>query len=90
MKMDEETKSRLEELQAKIKLGTGRKVTQEEVLEKIVDYALTSEEEVVDSFRSTTVPASTEEIQEFHQGITSSGVETKEGDIDELLYGDRE
>ena len=39
VKMDEETKSQLEELQAKIKLETGRKVTQQELLRRLVDDA---------------------------------------------------
>jgi replicative DNA helicase len=86
VKMDDETKSRLEELQAEIKLETGEKVTQEELLRKIVDHALTTKAEVIDAYRKT-VPANEEEIEKFHSGISSSGVKTSEEDIDEILYG---
>ena len=37
VEMDEETSSRLEELQAQIKLETGRKVSQQELLRRLVD-----------------------------------------------------
>lgn len=87
VKMDEETKSRLEELQARIKIETGEKVTQQELLHAIVEHALSTEHEVLDEFRETTVPASQEEIEEFHGGISSSGEETTEEDVDEVLYG---
>jgi hypothetical protein len=86
VKMDEETKSRLEELQAEIKLETGRKVTQQELLDRIVTHALATKSEVVDSFRERTVPLSDEEIETFNQGTFDSGTETDEDDIDQLVY----
>jgi hypothetical protein len=86
VKMDEETKSRLEELQAEIKLETGRKVTQQELLDRIVAHALATRSEVVDSFRERTVPLSDEEIEAFNDGTFDSGTETDEDDIDQLVY----
>jgi len=87
VKMDDETKSRLEELQAEIKLETGKKVTQEELLRKIVDHAFSTKSDVINEYRKT-VPADEEEIEKFHSEISSSGVETTEEDIDEILYGE--
>ena len=87
MKMDDETKSRLEELQAEIKLETGEKVTQEELLRKIVEHAISTKSEVIDEYEKT-VPADESEIEEFHSRISSSGVETSEEDVDEILYGE--
>jgi len=87
VKMDEEAKSRLEELQAEIKLETGRKVTQQEILTKLVDDAYESKSEFVDSFRETTVPLSEEEIERMNEGTVDSGIETDEDDIDDILYG---
>lgn len=86
VKMDEETKSRLEELQAEVKLATGEKVTQQELLSKLVAQAWESREAFVDSFRETHVPLSEAEREAFHRGTISSGVETGEEDIDEVLY----
>ncbi len=87
VKMDHETKSRLEEIQAKVKLETGKKVTQEELLRELVEHAVSDEDELIDRFRETTVPATEEEIAEFHRGISSSGKDTSEEDVDEILYG---
>ncbi|MDR5674259.1 hypothetical protein RH858_14110 [Halalkaliarchaeum sp. AArc-GB] len=87
VKMDEETKSRLEELQAEIKLRTGEKVTQQEILARLVESAVESRSEFVDSFRKGTTALTDEEIAQFNEGTISSGVETDEDDVDEILYG---
>jgi len=87
VKVDEDAKSRLEELQAEIRLRTGEKVTQQEILTRLIDDAYESHEEFVDSFRETSVPLSAEEKEAMQQGRISSGVETDEEDIDEILYG---
>lgn len=86
VKMDEDTKSKLEELQAEIKLRTGRKVTQQEVLEQLVETAYTSRDVFIDSFRDSTT-LSDAELAAFNEGQISSGVDTDEDDIDEILYG---
>ena len=86
VKMDEETKSQLERLQAEIKLQTGTKVTQQEVLERLVERAVDSKAELVDSFRDEFVPLTEEEIEAFHEGMIDSGTETDEEDIDDILY----
>lgn len=54
--LDENTKSRLEELQAEIRLETGKKVTQQELLSRLIDNAYESRDDIVDSFREATVP----------------------------------
>jgi hypothetical protein len=87
VKVDEETKVRLEELQAEIRLRTGKSVTQQELLTRLIDDAYESRDEVIDSFRDSTVPLSDEEKEAMHRGQFSSGVETDEEDIDDILYG---
>lgn len=87
VRMDEETKSKLEALQAEIKLKTGKNVTQQEVLERLVQSAVESRSEFVDSFRDSATTLTEEEIGQFNEGMISSGVETDEEDIDEVLYG---
>lgn len=90
VKMDEETKSRLEELQAEIKLETGRKVTQQELLRRLVDDAYGSRAELIDSFRDTNNPLTEAEIEEFLSFTFDSGVETREEDIDRILYDEEQ
>jgi hypothetical protein len=87
VKMDEETKSKLEELQAEIKVKTGKKVTQQAVLAQLVESAVASRSAFIDSFRDTPVTLSDAEIEQFNEGTISSGIETDEDDIDDILYG---
>jgi len=87
VKVDEEAKSRLEELQAEIRLETGRSVTQQELLSRLIDDAYQSREDVVESFREETIPLTDEEKEAMQKGRFGSGVETDEDDIDDILYG---
>ena len=86
VKIDEETKSRLEELQAEVKLETGRKVTQQELLRRLVDDAYTSVSGLIESFRETDLSLSDEEVEEFLSGTTAGGDPVNEEDIDRTLY----
>ncbi|MFB6131056.1 MAG: hypothetical protein ABEJ28_09575 [Salinigranum sp.] len=87
VKMDEHTKSRLERLQAEIRLETGRQVTQQEVLERLIERAIESKADLIDSFRDERVPRDASDREAFHRGMVSSGVETSEDDVDDVLYG---
>ena len=68
VKMDEETKSYLERLQAEIRLETGERVTQQDLLARLVEDAYESREAVVESFRETSVPVDEEARERFHRG----------------------
>lgn len=87
VKIDEETKEQLERLQAEIKLQTGKRVTQQKLLTRLVEHAIESKEQLIDSFRDERVPVSDAERSAFHERTFSSGVETREEDIDDILYG---
>lgn len=88
VKMDAATKDRLEELQALIKLETGTKVTQQELLKVLVDEAYSSRDEIVDHFRDDEWEGlSDEEAQEWLSGTFSAGEPIGEDeDIDEIIY----
>ncbi|MDS0300733.1 hypothetical protein NDI76_18450 [Halogeometricum sp. S1BR25-6] len=85
--MDDDTKSRLERLQAEIRLKVGRRVTQQEILARFVEQAIESKADLIDSFREERVPLAESEREKFHDGMVSSGVSTSEEDIDDMLYG---
>ncbi|MBO4248838.1 MULTISPECIES: hypothetical protein [Halomicrobium] len=87
VKMDEAVKEKIEEIQAEIRLETGRKVTQQEILERMVENVDRSRTEFVDSFRDSTVPLSDEQKEKLRESQFDSGVETDEDDIDDILYG---
>lgn len=87
VKMDDDTKSDLEELQAEIRLKTGRQVTQQEILARIVAYAVQSKEDVIESFRDDLPELGPDDREAFHDGMIASGTRTTEEDIDAELYG---
>lgn len=87
VKVDADAKSRLEELQAEIRLRTGTKVTQQALLTRLIDEAYESREDVIDSFRESSVPLSASEKEAMRRNRFRSGVETEEDDIDDVLYG---
>lgn len=87
VKMDDDTKARLERLQAEIRLQTGKRVTQQDILARLVERAIDSKAELVDSFREERVPVPDDEREAFHDGMVSSGETTTEADIDDVLYG---
>ena len=87
VKVDDDAKSRLEELQAEIRLETGKNVTQQELLSRLIDDAYNSKGDVIESFRESTVPLTEAEKETMRQGRFSSGVDTDEAEIDEILYG---
>lgn len=87
VKMSERAKSKLEELQARIKLETGEKPTQQELLDRIVDRAVETEADLVDSFKDDGPDLTDEEIERWLSGTTASGDPLDEEDIDDVLYG---
>ncbi|MFC4986884.1 MULTISPECIES: hypothetical protein [Saliphagus] len=87
VKVDEGAKSRLEELQAEIRLRTGKTVTQQDLLTRLIDDAYESRDAVIDSFREATVPLTDAEKDAMRRDRFRSGVETDESDIDDVLYG---
>jgi len=87
VKMDKEAKANLEELQAEIKLKTGKKITQQEILSQLIRSAIDDRTEFIDSFRDGQVALSEDDLEQFNRGMISSGVETDESDIDDILYG---
>jgi len=87
VKVREDAKSRLEELQAETRLEMRQTATQQELLWRLIDDADGSRDELIDSIREASVPLSEVEKKAMHRGRFSSGVETDERDIDDVLYG---
>ena len=87
VEVDADAKARLEELQAEIRLRTGTKVTQQDLLSRLIDDAYESRDAVIDSFRDSPLPLSAAECEAMQRGRISSGVETDEDDVDDILYG---
>lgn len=86
VKMDAETKSRLERLQALIKLETGRKVTQQELLELLVEEGLAGKEALIDRLRDDREGLSAEEADRWLSWTFSEGEPVDEDGIDRVVY----
>lgn len=87
VKLSKRSKSKLEELQARVKLETGEKLTQQELLDRVIDRAVEDEADFVDSIRDDGPELTDEEIERWLSGTSDWGVETSEEEIDEILYG---
>lgn len=86
VKIAEANKDRLEQLQAEIKLETGTKVTQQELLNRIIEREFESRAALVDSFRDDFEGLSESEVDRFLSGTAASGDPIDEDDIDRILY----
>jgi len=53
----------------------------------LIDDAYESRADVIDSYRGPTVPLSDSQKRAMQRGRFSSGVDTDEDDIDDILYG---
>lgn len=87
VKMSEEGKCTLDILQAKILLATGKKLSQQELLDLLVKLAAQREEELVKIIAGVKLPLPPEELEKLMKLSTDWEVKTKEEDIDEILYG---
>ncbi len=87
VKMDAHTKSQLENLQAEIKLATGRKVTQQELLAALVHRAYVSLDELIEHFQPKPPALTEEEVELVLSGTSDWGFDTSSEEIDEILYG---
>lgn len=88
VKIGDEAKDRLERLQAEIKLETGRQVTQQELLDRIVARAFESREALIDSYRDDWEGLSEDEIEQWLSGTSASDDPVAVDEIDRVIYGE--
>jgi len=90
VKIDREDKERLERLQALITLRIGRRMTQQEILSKLIRDAYERGEEFIEDLFGGCTKLSDEEFERVLSLIEDWGVETSWEDIDRVLYGEEE
>nr|MDO8079511.1 hypothetical protein [Candidatus Freyarchaeota archaeon] len=86
VKISEESKHILEAIQARIILKTGRKFSQQELLDMIVKSFEGRDEELIKLLGIVRFPLSPEEIERLMEIPEDWGVETREEEIDRSLY----
>ncbi len=82
VKIDDADKQKLEKLQALITLR-GKRITQQELLSKLISNAIERSDELVDRVTKDTVPISGEQFQKILSLSEDWGVKTRWQDIDQ-------
>lgn len=87
IKVDKKLKSEIDRIQAKLTIKTGEKITQQDLLRKIIEYITIHEENFLGDFEAEWNPPSEEEWLEIKSIIKDFGFKTSERTIDNELYG---
>jgi hypothetical protein len=88
IKIDEDTKSRFDKLQARILIETGKKLTQQEILELLLEHAEKDEEELLLKLSGIKFPPSTEGRKRIISLQSDFGFDTSKVPEDKIIYED--
>lgn len=89
VKVSDNFKKELNKLQAKVTLKTGGKISQNELLDRIVQFIITNEEQFFQEIIFNWKPLSDSEWEDIADLIADFGVDTDEQSIDRELYGEQ-
>jgi hypothetical protein len=87
VKLEEGDKAKLEKLQALLTLKHGRKVTQQELLSKLIGSALEKDDETAEILFGADRPISDKDFSRTLALVENWGVKDASQRIDEYLYG---
>ena len=90
VKLDPEAKRRLEKLQAMITVKSGKKLTQQELLDLLIKDGLQRSDEFAEEASGPGLPMADSRYEKLLSLASDWGVETSWEDIDEVLYGKKE
>ncbi|WP_254521761.1 hypothetical protein [Natrinema caseinilyticum] len=86
VKIDSRTKGRLQDLQTEIESETGHVVTEQELLERLVDTVYESRSEFIDSLCDEWDGLADEDIDGLLSESAATGDRIDEDDIDDIIY----
>jgi len=87
VKISGESKHLLDTLQARLLITTGKKISQQELLDMLVRFSREREDELFGLIVGAQLPLPPEEVEKLMKIPTDWGVETREEEIDMHLYG---
>ncbi len=87
VKLSETDKKKLERLQAKVTVKTSKRVTQQEILSKLISKATEEGDKFIDKTFESTVPMSDDEYHRMLSLTSDWKVKTKWEEINKTLYG---
>lgn len=90
VKLTRAAKERLDRLQAKLQLRYGRRFSLQEILEKAVELGEAREKDLLAALLGLHLPLPEAERARLRALHIDWGVDTREEDIDEVLYGGAE
>lgn len=86
VKINLESKKKLEELQALLTLKLGRKISQHEILDALIKLGASSIDELIKHFSGVELPLSPDKIEKVLSLPRDWGVKTSEEEINKVLY----
>lgn len=86
IKVDNETKNKIEQLRAKILLNTGQKITQQQLVGLLTEWGVKNLEAIEQLILDQPTILSGDERREYHKFRKSTGFRTSSKEIDSLLY----
>lgn len=89
VRISDDASRKLDQLQARLRLKTGRRVTKQSIIEGLVERALEEEEPVI-LLKAPNYPLPKQIQKMILEAPFDWGLETREEDIDRILYGEGE
>lgn len=87
VKISRESKRLLDTLQARLVIATGRKYSQQELLDVMVRLSSEKQDELIGIIEDIRLPLPPEAVDRLMEMPVDWGVETEEAEIDAVLYG---
>jgi hypothetical protein len=88
VKMSEDTKAVLDTVQARLVLMRSKRLSQQEILEAMVNFSAEREEELSRYLAGVSLPLPKNDLSKLMSLPKNWGVRTTERDIDSALYGE--
>lgn len=88
VKISRDYKNRLDKLQASLLLSTGKKVSQQELLEMLVQLGIELEDKLQEKVSDEPKTIDPKTITEIMEMPTDWGFETSEETLDKIIYGE--
>ena len=87
IKVDDETKHKIEQLRAKILLNTGQKITQQQLVGLLTEWGINNLETIERVILDQPIVLSEGERKAYQKVRKLTGVRTSSNEIDQFLYG---
>ena len=88
IKVDDQLKRRFDQLQARILLETGKKMSQQELMEHLLNQVQRKEEDFLQEIQNMQLPLPTNKRKKILGLQFDLGVDTSKEDEDEIIYRD--